>query len=125
MMTLPQFSSSAHSMPVYIMGSTANLDTRLGTCCSSLCQVLVRGQVSTLLGVIIFFIAAAYIVLNPEYAKPTHRHARARVFLALGLSGILPFSHLLLFHGPRTLLQDMGFVWLLAAGMMYTTGALL
>lgn len=124
-MTLPQFSSLAHSMPVYIMDSTANLDTRLGTCCSSLCPALVRGQVSTTLDVIIFSIAAAYIVLNPEYSKPTHRHARARVFLALGLSGIIPFSHLLLFHGPYTLLREMGFIWLLAAGVMYTTGALL
>jgi predicted membrane channel-forming protein YqfA (hemolysin III family) len=124
-MTLPQFSSLAHSMPVYIMDSTANFDTRLDTCYSSLCPVLVRGQVSITLDVIIFFIAAAYIVLNPEYSKPTHRHARARVFLALGLSGILPFSHLLLFHGPHTHLREMGFIWLLAAGVMYTTGALL
>jgi predicted membrane channel-forming protein YqfA (hemolysin III family) len=125
-MTLPQFSLLAHSMPVYIMDSTANLDTGLGTCCSSLCPALVRGQVSTpLLAVIIFFIAVAYIILNPEYSKPTHRHARARVFLALGLSGILPFSHLLLFHGPYTFLREMGFIWLLAAGVMYTTGALL
>jgi predicted membrane channel-forming protein YqfA (hemolysin III family) len=124
-MTLPQFSSLAHSMPAYIMDSIANVDTRLGTCCSSLCPVLVRGQVSTMFDVIIFFIAAAYIVLNPEYTKPTHRHARARVFLALGLSGILPVSHLLLFHGPYTLLREMGFIWLLAAGVMYTTGALL
>ena len=112
-------------MPVYIMGSTANLDTRLGTCCSSLCPVLVRGQVSTTIDVIIFLIAVAYIVLNPEYGKSTHRHARARVFLALGLSGILPVSHLLHFHGPYTLLQEMGFIWLLAAGVMYTTGAIL
>lgn len=124
-MTLPQFSSLAHSMPVYIMGSIANLDTGLRTCCSSLSPVLVRWLVSTTLDVIIFFIAAASIVLNPEYAKPTHRHARARVFLALGLSAILPVSHLLLFHGPYTLLRDMGFIWLLAAGVMYTTGALL
>jgi len=112
-------------MPVYIMDSTANLDTRLGTCCSSLCPVLVRGQVSTTLDIIIFFIAVAYIVLNPDYANPTHRDARARVFLALGLSSIMPVSHLLHLHGPYTLLREMGFIWLLAAGVMYTTGALI
>jgi adiponectin receptor len=71
------------------------------------------------------FIAAGYIVLNPEYAKPTHRHARSRVFLALGLSGTLPSSHLLLFHGSHKFFREMGFIWLLAAGVMYTTGALL
>lgn len=107
------------------MDSNAILDTRLGTYCSSLCPVLVRGQAPTTLDVIIFLIAAGYIVLNPEYAKPTHRHARTRVFLALGLSGILPFSHLLLVHGSHKSLLEMGFIWLLAAGVMYTTGALL
>ena len=91
-MTLPQFSSLAHSIPFYIMGSTANPDTILRACCSSLRPALVRGQGSTTCYVIIFFIAAGFIFLNPEYAKPTHRHARSRVFLALGLSGILPFS---------------------------------
>jgi adiponectin receptor len=97
----------------------------LGTCCSLLCLVLVRGQVSTTLDVIIFFIAVLYIVFNPEYSGPTHRHMRARVFLALGLSAILPISHLLLLHGPHTLLREMGFIWLLAAGVMYITGTLL
>jgi adiponectin receptor len=124
-MTLPQFSFSAHSIPLCIMDSTANLDTGLGTRCSSLCPVLVRGQVLTTLDVIIFFVAAGYIVLNPEYAKPTHRHARSRVFLALGLSGSIPFSHLLLFHGSHKFLREMGFIWLLAAGVMYVAGALL
>jgi predicted membrane channel-forming protein YqfA (hemolysin III family) len=124
-MTLPQFSSLAHSIPLCIMDSTANLDTRLGTYSSSRCSALVRRQVSTTLDIIIVSIAAGYIVLNPEYAKPTHRHARSRVFLALGLSGVLPFSHLLLFHGSHKFLREMGFIWLLAAGVMYTTGALL
>ena len=124
-MTLPQFSSLARSIPVYFMDSTANLDTGLGTCCSRLCPLLVRGQFSTTLDIITFFIAVAYIILNPEYSKPTHRHTRTRVFLALGLSGILPCSHLLLSHGPYSFLQDMGFIWLLAAGVMYTTGALI
>lgn len=78
-----------------------------------------------MLDIISFFIVVAFVVLNPEYSKPTHRHLRARVFLALGLSGIIPSSHLLFFHGPYTLLREMGFIWLLAAGVLYTVGALL
>jgi len=70
-------------------------------------------------------LAAAYIVLNPEYARPTHRHARTRVFIALGLSGVLPISHLMLSHGIDILFREMGFFWLLAAGVMYITGAVL
>ncbi|KAI0266105.1 HlyIII-domain-containing protein [Gloeopeniophorella convolvens] len=70
-------------------------------------------------------IGAACIVLNPEYAKPSHRHARTNVFIGLGLSGILPIFHLTLSHGFQTLCQEMGFQWLLAAGAMYIGGALL
>ncbi|KAF8474478.1 HlyIII-domain-containing protein [Russula ochroleuca] len=70
-------------------------------------------------------LAAAYIVLNPEYRKPTHRHARTRIFIALGLCSILPVCHLLLSRGVHTVFREMGFLWLLAAGVMYITGALL
>ncbi|KAI0252467.1 hemolysin-III related-domain-containing protein [Lactifluus subvellereus] len=70
-------------------------------------------------------LAAAYIVLNPEYAKPTHRHARTRVFIGLGLCGALPASHLVLSHGIHTFARKMGFLWLLAAAAMYITGAVL
>ncbi|KAI9507590.1 hemolysin-III related-domain-containing protein [Russula earlei] len=70
-------------------------------------------------------LAAAFIVLDPEYAKPTHRHARTRIFIALGLSSILPVSNLAFSHGIYTTFREMGFLWLLAAGIMYITGAVL
>jgi len=47
------------------------------------------------------------------------------VFIALGLSGILPITHLVLSHGISTPFREMGFGWLLAAGVMYITGAVL
>src|ERR1700735_4598453 len=31
----------------------------------------------------LIYLGAAYIVLNPEYAKPTHRGARTQVFIGL------------------------------------------
>ncbi|OSD01469.1 HlyIII-domain-containing protein [Trametes coccinea BRFM310] len=68
---------------------------------------------------------AAYIVLNPEYRKPTHRGARTKVFIFLGLSGILPVMHGLVTHGFYTLCYEMGFGWLLVAGALYISGALL
>lgn len=74
---------------------------------------------------IITFSVAAYFVLNPEYAKPTHRHARTRIFITLGLCGTLPAFHLIISHGIHTLMREMGFLWLLAAGVMYITGAVL
>lgn len=70
-------------------------------------------------------LGAAYIVLNPEYAKPTHRGARTQVFIGLGLSAVFPVSHLVLSHGFRQLFADMGFGWLITSGALYIGGALL
>jgi adiponectin receptor len=70
-------------------------------------------------------LGAASLVLNPEYAKPTHRGARTAVFMALGLCAILPTTHLLLTHGFHTLVSEMGLNWLLTSGALYIGGALL
>jgi len=69
-------------------------------------------------------LGAAYIVLSPEYRGRTGRHARTRVFIAFGLGGVLPVTHLMISHGTNAL-QEMGFQWLLAAGAMYIAGAIL
>ncbi|KAF9010184.1 hemolysin-III related-domain-containing protein [Cyathus striatus] len=68
---------------------------------------------------------AAYIVLSPEYSKPTHRGARTAVFIGLGLCAVVPVSHLLVTHGVNELLTEMGFGWLLVSGALYIAGALL
>jgi adiponectin receptor len=70
-------------------------------------------------------LVAAYIVLNPEYRKPTHRGARTKVFIGLGLCGVVPVTHGLLTHGFAKMCYEMGFVWLLASALLYITGALL
>ncbi|EDR08031.1 uncharacterized protein LACBIDRAFT_184966 [Laccaria bicolor S238N-H82] len=70
-------------------------------------------------------VCAAYIVLNPEYAKPSHRGARTAVFIGLGLCAVIPVTHLSLTHGFNELISSMGFGWLLASGALYIGGALL
>ncbi|KAF9467870.1 hemolysin-III related-domain-containing protein [Collybia nuda] len=70
-------------------------------------------------------LGASYIVLNPEYSKPTHRGARTIVFIGLGMGAVVPVSHLLVTHGFTLLLSEMGFGWLLASGGLYIAGALL
>ncbi|KAI0720700.1 HlyIII-domain-containing protein [Cerioporus squamosus] len=70
-------------------------------------------------------IGAAYIVLNPEYRKPTHRGARTKVFILLGLCGVIPTLHALVTHGFYTACYEMGFGWLLLSATCYITGALL
>lgn len=65
------------------------------------------------------------VVLNPEYAKPTHRGARTSVFIALGLCGVIPASQLLTTHNYHDLFNDLGIGWLIASGALYIGGALL
>lgn len=64
-------------------------------------------------------------MLNPEYRKPSHRGARTKVFILLGLCGIVPTLHALVTHGFYTLCVEMGFAWLLITAAFYITGALL
>ena len=64
-------------------------------------------------------------MLNPEYRKPTHRGARTKVFILLGLCGVGPTLHGLVAHGFYTLCVEMGFAWLLLSAACYITGALL
>ncbi|KAJ7664298.1 hemolysin-III related-domain-containing protein [Mycena rosella] len=68
---------------------------------------------------------AAYIVLNPEYAKPTHRGARTGVFVGLGLSAVGPVVHCLLIEGYHKVFSDLGFGWIVMSGAFYIFGALL
>ncbi|THH12152.1 hypothetical protein EW145_g207 [Phellinidium pouzarii] len=70
-------------------------------------------------------LGAAYIVLNPEYQKSSHRGARTKVFIALGLSAIVPITHALLSHGLYTLRTEMGFDYVVLSGGLYILGALL
>ncbi|KAJ7167320.1 hemolysin-III related-domain-containing protein [Mycena crocata] len=70
-------------------------------------------------------LGAAYIVLNPDYAKPTHRGARTGVFIGLGLSAVGPITHCLLTEGYHKVVSDLGFGWLVISGALYIGGALL
>ncbi|KAJ7485452.1 hemolysin-III related-domain-containing protein [Mycena latifolia] len=70
-------------------------------------------------------LGAAYIVLNPEYAKPTHRGARTTVFVGLGLSAVGPVTHCLLTEGYHKVFSHLGFGWLVVSGALYIFGALL
>ncbi|KLO13316.1 HlyIII-domain-containing protein [Schizopora paradoxa] len=68
---------------------------------------------------------ATYVVLSPEYGKPSHIGARTKVFIGLGLSAVIPISHALLKHGIREAREDMGVDWILASAALYIGGALL
>ncbi|KAF9261710.1 HlyIII-domain-containing protein [Marasmius fiardii PR-910] len=84
-----------------------------------------RFQLLYITSITLIGLGAAYIVLNPEYAKPTHRGARTTVFIGLGLSAVVPLVHWASVHGIRKMFQEMGFSWLLISGFIYIVGALL
>jgi len=87
------------------------------------CQKFVR--LFYMLSITFVGFGAAYVVLHPEFAKPTHRGARTIVFICLGLNAVVPVSHLLKTHGSTRLFSEMGFGWLVASGALYIVGALL
>ncbi|CAE7174753.1 unnamed protein product, partial [Rhizoctonia solani] len=82
-------------------------------------------QVAYLVSITVAGIGAAYIVLSPGYSTPTYRWARTTVFLALGLTAIVPVLHGLWLYGFVRLRQEMGLLWLLASGALYVVGALI
>lgn len=67
---------------------------------------------------------ASFVVLNPEYSKPTHRVARTRIFIALGLCAVAPVGQLMVTEGiPHLFAKGMG--WIVLAGALYIGGAVL
>ena len=68
---------------------------------------------------------ATYVVLSPDYAKPTHRGARTGVFICLGLCAVVPVTQLVMRHGTLKVFSEMGFGWLLSSGTLYIVGALI
>ncbi|KAJ1309564.1 hypothetical protein OPQ81_006337 [Rhizoctonia solani] len=82
-------------------------------------------QVTYLVSITVAGVGAAYIVLSPGYSTPAYRWARTTVFLALGLTAIVPVLHGLWLHGFIRLRHEMGLFWLLASGGLYVVGALI
>ncbi|KAF7299704.1 Hemolysin-III channel protein Izh2 [Mycena chlorophos] len=70
-------------------------------------------------------IFAAYIVLNPVYAQPTHRGARTAVFIGLGLAGVVPTVHCILREGISRVLVEYGLRWILLSAALYIGGGAL
>ncbi|VDK17320.1 unnamed protein product [Anisakis simplex] len=68
-------------------------------------------------------IAAVIVSLWDKFAAPKFRPVRAGVFVAMGLSSIVPAIHLFITDGIRVLLDEASLHWLLLMGLLYLTGA--
>jgi len=82
-------------------------------------------QVMYVSGITLGGIATAVIVLSPKFNTPAYRGARAIAFSSLGLFGIFPIGHAVIYHGWKTVNKELGFSWLLLSAVFYLTGALI
>ncbi|KHJ77171.1 hypothetical protein OESDEN_23209, partial [Oesophagostomum dentatum] len=66
---------------------------------------------------------AMIVSLWDKFAEPKYRPIRAGVFIAMGLSAIIPAAHLLIVDGFDFLYKKASLVWMLLMGGMYIGGA--
>jgi len=77
------------------------------------------------LSALILGISAIVVSLWDKFSEPTYRPLRAGVFLAFGLSGIIPAFHYLFTQGWFKAIYHASLGWLLLMGLLYVVGALL
>ncbi|AFR98797.2 integral membrane protein [Cryptococcus neoformans] len=80
-------------------------------------------QVFYMAVIIIAGIASAYIVLSPHHRS--HRWHRTLTFIALGLSAVVPITHILFTQGLAHAREKMSLDLIVAGGASYIFGALL
>src|SRR5262249_20353126 len=63
------------------------------------------------------------VSVAPKFRTPTYRPFRAAMFVAMGLSAIVPISHGLYIYGLEQLDRQIGLRWLVLQGVLYILGA--
>lgn len=70
-------------------------------------------------------LATGYTCVSPSFRRPEYRPLRAALFVAMGLSAIVPVLHGLLADGYARLRRTIALHWLVAQGVLYISGAAL
>lgn len=65
------------------------------------------------------------VVLYPKFRTPAWRPFRAFMFIAMGLSAVVPVLHGLQMYGFKQLENQIGLTWLVTQGVLYIFGAML
>ncbi|KAL7076309.1 hypothetical protein ACQ4LE_004212 [Meloidogyne hapla] len=73
--------------------------------------------------IVVLGIAAVVVSLWDKFAQPKFRPLRGGVFLAMGLSSVVPALHLALTDGFKWMFDYASFHWLLLMGCLYILGA--
>lgn len=76
-------------------------------------------------GITILGAISVYLVAQERYTTPAYRTLRTNIFLALGLSAILPTAHLMTMYGVATVSHTMGMYHIMLSGLLYVVGALI
>ncbi|KAK1055237.1 hypothetical protein LTR74_015834 [Friedmanniomyces endolithicus] len=63
------------------------------------------------------------VVMLPQFRSPEWRPFRAFMFVAMGLSAVIPVVHGLQLYGPAQLERQMGLSWVVTQGILYILGA--
>lgn len=63
--------------------------------------------------------------MHPKFRSPAWRPFRAFMFVAMGLSAVVPVLHGLQMYGYQQLERQIGLTWLVSQGALYITGAAL
>ncbi|XP_050412402.2 adiponectin receptor protein [Patella vulgata] len=77
--------------------------------------------------VLIFVLGTACIIVSmwDKFSEPEFRAVRAGVFIALGLSGVIPAMHYVITDGFFHAIDDAALGWLVLMAVLYITGALI
>ncbi|KAF2766435.1 HlyIII-domain-containing protein [Teratosphaeria nubilosa] len=63
------------------------------------------------------------VVMLPKFRSPEWRPFRAFMFVAMGLSAVVPVVHGLQKYGVQQMQQQIGLSWLVGQGVLYVSGA--
>jgi predicted membrane channel-forming protein YqfA (hemolysin III family) len=68
-------------------------------------------------------VATSIVVLFPQFRTPAWRPFRAFMFVAMGLSAVVPVLHGIQMFGVEQLDRQMGLFWVVTQGFLYILGA--
>lgn len=73
--------------------------------------------------IVVLGVAAVIVSLWDKFAQPKFRPLRAGIFLAMGLSSVVPAIHLAFTDGFKWMFENASFHWLILMGCLYILGA--
>lgn len=69
--------------------------------------------------------ATLAMISLPKFRTPTWRPVRALMYVAMGLSAVIPVVHGIQIYGIKQLERQMGLSYVVSQGVLYITGAAL